>query len=810
MSIFRQKGRQNNAKVFLNDFGDTNNTYFITIGNSVTSGTQFLAPTQDTVEADQNTWDNMFFATQLYREDLSLMIPQYTWIANTRYEAFNKSKNQYDLKEKFYAYNETNKRVYLCMDSPSNVNVLSTDPPTGNSLQLETTADGYTWKFLYELREEELEKFNYPGYIPINEIGTDLFTDSRVLQQNVESSSIQGAIEGITITNQGNAYTDAFNVTFSYSVGVTKRPNTGTNIILEMSAEQATLYADLNKTLNFYNDNYVINFENGYTGVIEKSYLMSNGKFVLELCEDLICTSGSTEPPISEKFRILPRIKIVGNGEGACAIAILGLDKRLNNIYVLNGGQNYTYANAYFYVQNGSVLRPIIALNGLAADITQLLGAKHVMISKKIKPTTALSQTNPELYEKPENIGINYIGAQYNGVIRNDTFYTQIAVLKSPSSESQFGLLQTAGQTTTEIREMTIEAVNPRVNITIGNNITPYTNSNSFFEVGDIIVRGPDTAQEQFRAEIEFIISTAVSTTLQCKLINGAFETFSGYRIKNLKSELQTDGTEASDDEFFVFADTESNSSNAIFAVYQNIFEADNFTFDDALFGSESLKSTEILKPNPGNSYVNPLYPNRVKVKVINTPLDFIISRYEDGVYVPGETMTGLIKNPDGTTTPSTSGTLAAISLPVDVNQNIFSCSYILECEIIRDGIDTPFALVNQDLVSLETNVFIRQGLTGAIGKIIRTALPTNINSNKIYLYVNNYNKEFEVNSDFIYKINDLYDPQIFTSMKIKVVDIKRTPDLIKYSGDLLYISDVGPIKRTLSNTEQIKLLVEF
>ena len=66
------------------------------------------------------------------------------------------------------------------------------------------------------------------------------------------------------------------------------------------------------------------------------------------------------------------------------------------------------------------------------------------------------------------------------------------------------------------------------------------------------------------------------------------------------------------------------------------------------------------------------------------------------------------------------------------------------------------------------------------------------------------------VNGQNIYTINDLYDPTIYKNMKIVVSNIRKSPELIKYSGDLLYINSVGPVQRRLNNTEQVKLLVEF
>ena len=97
MATFRQRGRENNAKVFISDFETkTNNTYFISIGNAVTSPVASVTRAADTMQADQNAWNNMFFMNQIFRSDLSLMIKKIDWISGTRYEAFDKNKNQYE------------------------------------------------------------------------------------------------------------------------------------------------------------------------------------------------------------------------------------------------------------------------------------------------------------------------------------------------------------------------------------------------------------------------------------------------------------------------------------------------------------------------------------------------------------------------------------------------------------------------------------------------------------------------------------------------------------------------------------------
>jgi hypothetical protein len=812
MSNFRQKGRENNAKVFLNDFNQSKtNSYFVSIGNAVTSPTTTTSKLTDCVETDQYTWDNMFVMNEIFRTDVSLMIKKIDWISNTRYEAFDKSKNQYELNEKFYAYNNSNNNVYLCLASPENENALSTYAPTGETVEAEIKQDGYIWKFLYKLNDIDLEKFDYPGFIPVKETGTDLYTDERILQQNVQSNSIKGAIEAIDVVVQGSAYSAAVNPNFEnafYAIQsvVTATADDGSTTISVLV--DGTLQ-ELNKTQNFYLEKYVINFENGYTALIDGSGFNSEGNFQIDICADQIVQFGPTGtlPPTTVQFRILPAIKIIGNGNSAWAIPVLDTAKKLTKIKILTSGSNFSYAEARMLVNNGTVLKPIIGLNGLATDITQILGAKHVMISKKIKPVTTLSESDPVIYSLPENIGLVYDGPQYKDVISPNTFYTQLALIKSPKILNEDNLEEVAGTQIIEVKEMVLEAINPKITITIGTSTNPYTNPSDFFEENDIIVRGPDNHVDQFRAKISEVMVTAFTTILVCDLINGAFETYSGYKIKNLKET-----TETLDDAFLVFLDCDDNCSKAIKVQYENTFLQTDFINDDALYGTVSLETTEIKQPLTGYAYVNPLYPTRAKVKVNNPGTGFIPARYQDGEYIPGEIITSVKTN--GTTTVGvTRGTLVSVSEPIEyIGEQTLGYSYILECVIDRNGIDTAYELVNSDNISLETNILIRQGTSGTLGKIVRVGIPSGTgDSNIVYLYVNNYNGAFYANAQTkIYKINSLYEPTEYVDMKMTIQSIIYQPKLVRYSGNLLYINDVGPVQRKLENTENIKLLVEF
>lgn len=803
MATFRQRGRENTAKVLLNDFNASkDHSYFLAIGNAVTSPVATVSPTLDTIQSDYNTYDNMFFMNQILRSDVSLMVKNIPWEANKVYVAFNKDKNQYESGDSFYAYNSDNRCVYLCLASPSNLAATSTNPPVSTGIDPEVKPDGYTWKFLYQISEEDLEKFDYPNFIPIQEIGTDLYTDQRLYQQNVASSAIRGAIEAIDVSVQGNAYAGAANVNFTNELYFIASQNTDTAefpiIVIDPAGRPELVLID-----GFYDNKYVIHFKNKYTATIKTSLVdTTTGYLQLTLCNP----STTASPPQNTQFSILPRIEIIGNGNSAIAIPEMTSDKLISNITIINNGSNYSYVAASVLVQNGTTITPVIGLNGLASDVIQVLGARHLMISKKIKPLSSLSESDPVVYSAPENTGIVYDGAEYLNVISPDTYYTQISLVKSPK-KYQNGLEEIAGTTIIEVKEIIIEAIDPKVTITIGTTVTPYTNSSNFFEVGDVLTRGPNNYPDQFRATITDITSTGFSTALTCSLVNGAFETYSGYRIKNLKNT-----TETGDDEEFIFQDCDNNCSNSIIVEYENTYNSSDFILDSSLNGGTSFATAQIVTPPTGYGYVHPHYPTKAKIKVKNVTTGFLPARYEDGLYIPGEVVTAF-RVTGSIATVGKRGTLVSVSETIQTigDDSTLGYSYILECAIDRGAgqINTPEQLV-ADGISLNTNILIRQGTQGTVGKLIRTAIPGGTsNTDIVYLYVNNYNGVFEVSGDNLYIIDDLYNPTTYTNMKLTIQSIIYQPTMVRYSGDLLYINDAGPIQRRIENTENLKLLIE-
>jgi hypothetical protein len=94
--------------------------------------------------------------------------------------------------EMFYCMN-SEFNVYKCLDN--NVGSPSTVEPMGKSYTHMTTADGYTWKYMFSIPTFKRTKFNSYQYIPVQRALSDSFYN-------------KGSIDEVIILDKGSGYTD--------------------------------------------------------------------------------------------------------------------------------------------------------------------------------------------------------------------------------------------------------------------------------------------------------------------------------------------------------------------------------------------------------------------------------------------------------------------------------------------------------------------------------------------------------------------------------------------------------------------------
>ncbi len=212
MSAIHSKNIQiYNAKKFKESVSGPSaaNLYF-TFGRCVTWPNENAPPQANTTGlAHYEVWNNMIGGKKITGNDIRHCIPRINWTTNTVYNAYD---DRIDNKEQsnFYVLTE-DYRIYKCI--ANNYGVVSTVKPTSASTVTDfQTADGYVWKFMYELTSEEQLRFLTDDYMPVK----SLTTQDGSLQWGVQNNAISGAIHNIVLTHFGNNYSsDAISISIN-------------------------------------------------------------------------------------------------------------------------------------------------------------------------------------------------------------------------------------------------------------------------------------------------------------------------------------------------------------------------------------------------------------------------------------------------------------------------------------------------------------------------------------------------------------------------------------------------------------------
>jgi hypothetical protein len=205
--------RVNNAEQFKESvFEPTPNTkIYLTFGR-VDAWANDASPNvaNTSIATVYEVWNNMIGGKRIVGSDISHVIPRINWTSNTIYTAYNHmDPNLFDANTQFYVMN-SDYSVYKCISN--NTGRVSTVEPTSvNPSVVSSTSDGYVWKYMYTLTDNEKLRFTTDNYIPVKTLSIE---DSS-LQWQVQNSAISGAINAIYLSNQGQNYNNVSNITIS-------------------------------------------------------------------------------------------------------------------------------------------------------------------------------------------------------------------------------------------------------------------------------------------------------------------------------------------------------------------------------------------------------------------------------------------------------------------------------------------------------------------------------------------------------------------------------------------------------------------
>lgn len=300
-----------------------------------------------TIYDEQTVIHQIMYGKRVQPVDAIVMIRRIPWVSGKVFNMYESRDPNLDEKD-FYVIT-TNRRVYKCLNN--NNGSPSTMEPSFVDYLPTTLGDGYTWKLLYSLTENQLNDYGTTKLIPI-------FTD------NVPSPIIPGSISSIVVED-GGFY-----------------PNSTNANILQISNPTRFRISDAaSATSQIYNGSSMYITSGAAQGKIARivNYTVSpSGKFV-----DV--DSAITGLTIGDSFNIAPSVVINGDGINALARAIVVGDM-VTNIQMINVGRDYTHATATL-VSNpifdtpGSVEVNVSPIDGHGSDLPSELYANYALLS---------------------------------------------------------------------------------------------------------------------------------------------------------------------------------------------------------------------------------------------------------------------------------------------------------------------------------------------------------------------------------------------------------------------------------------------
>jgi hypothetical protein len=368
MSVITNTFRTENAKSFVESFNSNEFFIFASSLNNIDT------LTNNSDYSKREFLEKTIFGKRITSSEVFFAIPIYRWQSNEVYTQYD-DRNLLDGKP-FYivVYPEDQEsgsyRVFKCLFN--NYGSESLHSPNYNpsipDQIYRTPDDGYIWKYMFSVSDNDFRRYNTLGFIPI----TDYIINSNG-PRSIEQIFVENNQSNIGYEMVEGEILEAFPATFRCIVRS----------------------EDLNELTSYYNGQsiYVKNPGTGEAKLFQiqsYTYDVDNGIGDLTIVNDeedeTFLQSGFT-------FSIFPRIEIRGDGNGAKAIPIIE-NTQVIRVDIYDGGEGYSNASAVIVdplfgfnpdlqdsIDERAILRPIISpAFGHGTDVVDELLTKHVLL----------------------------------------------------------------------------------------------------------------------------------------------------------------------------------------------------------------------------------------------------------------------------------------------------------------------------------------------------------------------------------------------------------------------------------------------
>jgi hypothetical protein len=407
-----------NAKKFVKETGTTNQLF-------VFAGYNPNPILSDANETAINLWNYSDFAVRVGQNSVLPVVPYIKWTEKRPFKPWYSTKPNIG---NYYAYNDQNGYVYLCISDNTNnrsdhsgLNVSNIRPSHISGIQ--RYSDGYSWKPLYKITSS-IERFVSTSWLPV--VSFDLFDNTPQTSQTSLTQNFCGSFgtgetgqcaiyakialntdddAGTTEYEKGDLFTIASNITCSdcyYLMnGNDKYEPVFYNSTTTVPTTRQILdnYSTIGSLINTneitasspYYHLYQINENDGISeGSVISAFIDLSGFSTTQL----IVTSSNPEFTVSSNTGTGARIRL--------KTSIYNGSYIITGIEVLESGSYYKditlSINSSYLSVDSSVLISAIDVNidtidGLGFDPVEILNAEHVMVDARVEKKTIQDST---------------------------------------------------------------------------------------------------------------------------------------------------------------------------------------------------------------------------------------------------------------------------------------------------------------------------------------------------------------------------------------------------------------------------------
>lgn len=316
--------------------------------------------------------DNIVYFRKVTANDVSIVCKMHRWRKDEIYDQWDHTQ---DMTNKPFYVMTADYNVYKCLNN--NNGAKSTVEPTEINFDVVKTADGYLWKYMYNVPLIKRRKFSSTQYMPVQKALSDSFYSL-------------GAIEGVVVTNGGSGYSSDKQTT-----AVVEKPTT-------KNGTQAKITVYVNNENGSIDTVTIDDPGSGYTttpkitiidtsGKGEGKYGNATAKLSAHLLNGKLDSVTIDDPGVKYPADINTTLSATGDGEG-CVLYPKIMNGKIVGVIVADAGEGYSYLDVKAISHNsagsGATFQAIIGGSNLSGDQasveqTTTIGAIYSIVVKQ-------------------------------------------------------------------------------------------------------------------------------------------------------------------------------------------------------------------------------------------------------------------------------------------------------------------------------------------------------------------------------------------------------------------------------------------